>query len=133
MKNIRFYTIAVLFDKQPTPKGSCCLYVDIWYLTFDIGSHVISCLRESWSILQWHHIECNNNKGSLSCGNKSRHAQLFLGSASRPTLGLKINTGRADKLFMHTHGAVHSLWRHRFIHPLHMHPYTQCRSLQNNS
>ena len=46
MKYIRFCTISVLFDKQPTPKGNCCLYVDIWYLKFDIRSHVISCLRE---------------------------------------------------------------------------------------
>ena len=46
MKNIRFYTIAVLFDKQLTPKVNRCLHMDIRYSTFDIGSHVISCLRE---------------------------------------------------------------------------------------
>ena len=46
MKNIRFYTIAVLFDRQITPKFNRCLYMDIRYSTFDIGSHVISCLRE---------------------------------------------------------------------------------------
>ena len=47
MKNIRFYTIAVLFGKLPTPKVNRCLHMDIRYSTFDIGSHVISCLRES--------------------------------------------------------------------------------------
>ena len=47
MKNIRFYTIAVLFDKLPTPNVNR-LYMDIRYSTFDIGRHVISCLRE-WS------------------------------------------------------------------------------------
>ena len=47
MKNIRFYTITVLFANLPTPKGNRCLHVDILYLTYDIGSHVISCLRES--------------------------------------------------------------------------------------
>ena len=46
MKNIRFYTIAVLFGKLPTPKVNCCLHKDIQYSTFDIGSQVISCLRE---------------------------------------------------------------------------------------
>ena len=46
MKNIRFYTIAVLFAKLPTPKVNRCLHMDIRYSTFDIGSHVISCLRE---------------------------------------------------------------------------------------
>ena len=29
MKNIRFYTIAVLFDKQFTPKVNRCLHMDI--------------------------------------------------------------------------------------------------------
>ena len=33
MKNIRFYTIAVLFAHLPTPKRNRCLH-------FDIGSHV---------------------------------------------------------------------------------------------
>ena len=46
MKNIQFYTIAVLFGKLPTPKVNRCLHMDIRYSTFDIGSHVISCLRE---------------------------------------------------------------------------------------
>ena len=46
-KNIRFYTIAVLFDKLPTPKVNRCLHMDIRYSTFDMGSHVMSCLRES--------------------------------------------------------------------------------------
>ena len=46
MKNIRFYTIAVLFEKLPTPKVNRYLQMDIRYPTFDIGSHVISCLRE---------------------------------------------------------------------------------------
>ena len=36
MKNIKFYTIAVLFGKLPTPKVNCCLYMNIQYLTFDI-------------------------------------------------------------------------------------------------
>ena len=45
MKNIRFYTIAVLFAHLTTPKGNH-LHEDIWYSSFDIGSHVISCLRE---------------------------------------------------------------------------------------
>ena len=49
MKNIRFYTIAVLFDKQLTPKVKGCLHMDIRH--FDIGSHVISCLRELFSAL----------------------------------------------------------------------------------
>ena len=35
MKNIRFYTIAVLFGKLPTPKVNCCLHMNIifniWY------------------------------------------------------------------------------------------------------
>ena len=39
MKNIRFYTIAVLFDRQLTPKVNR-LHMDIRYST-DIGSHVI--------------------------------------------------------------------------------------------
>ena len=39
MKNIRFYTIAVLFDRQLTPKVNRCLHMDIRYSTFDIGSH----------------------------------------------------------------------------------------------
>ena len=43
MKNIRFYTIAGLFE---TPKVNRCLLMDIQYSTFDIGSHVIGCLRE---------------------------------------------------------------------------------------
>ena len=47
MKNIRFYTIAVLFDRQITPKVNRCLHTDIRYSTFDIVSHVISCLQES--------------------------------------------------------------------------------------
>ena len=54
MKNIRFYTIAVLFGRLLTPKVNRCLYMDIRYSTFDIGSHVISCLRESltpWSTI----------------------------------------------------------------------------------
>ena len=46
MKNIRFYTIAVLFGMLPTPKVNR-LHKDNRYSTFDIGSHVISCLRES--------------------------------------------------------------------------------------
>ena len=46
MKNIQFYTIAMLFNKLPTPKVYRCLQMDIRYSTFDIGSHVISCLRE---------------------------------------------------------------------------------------
>ena len=46
MKNIRFYSIAVLFGKLPTPKVNHCLHIDIRYSTFDIGSHVISCIRE---------------------------------------------------------------------------------------
>ena len=46
MKNIRFYTIAVLFDRQLTPKVNRCLHMDIRYSTFDIRSHVISYLRE---------------------------------------------------------------------------------------
>ena len=46
MKNIRFYNIAVLFDKQLTPEVNRCLHMDIRYSTFDIGSHMISCLRE---------------------------------------------------------------------------------------
>ena len=54
MKNIRFYTIAVLFDKLPTPKVNRCLHMDIRYSTFDIGSHVISCLREWLIIMQYH-------------------------------------------------------------------------------
>ena len=29
MKNIRFYTIAVLFANMPTPKVNRCLHVDI--------------------------------------------------------------------------------------------------------
>ena len=45
MKNIRFYTIAVC-GKLSTPKVNRCLHMDIRYSTFDIGSHVISCLRE---------------------------------------------------------------------------------------
>ena len=36
MKNIRFYTIAVLFGKLPTPKVNRCLHMDIRYSTFDI-------------------------------------------------------------------------------------------------
>ena len=40
-EKIRFYTIAVLFGRLPTPKVNRCLYS-----TFDIRSHVISCLRE---------------------------------------------------------------------------------------
>ena len=51
MKNIRFYTITVLFDKLPTPKVNRCLHMDIRYSTFDIGSHVISCLRELGCII----------------------------------------------------------------------------------
>ena len=47
MKNNQFYTIAVLFGKLPTPNVNRCLHMDIRYSTFDIGSHVISCLRES--------------------------------------------------------------------------------------
>ena len=43
MKNIRFYTIAVLFGKLPTPKVNRS-HMDIRYSTLDIGSHVISCL-----------------------------------------------------------------------------------------
>ena len=43
VKNIRFYTIAVLFGKLSTPKVG--LHMDIRYSTFDIRSHVISCLR----------------------------------------------------------------------------------------
>ena len=50
MKNIRFYTIAVLFDRQLTSKVNRCLHMDIRYSTFDIGSHVISCLREYQSL-----------------------------------------------------------------------------------
>ena len=50
MKNIRFYTIAVLFGKQPTPKVNRCIHMDIRYSTFGIGSHVISCLREIDSV-----------------------------------------------------------------------------------
>ena len=46
MKNIRFYTKAMLFDRQVTPKVNRCLYTDIRYSTFDVVSHVISCLRE---------------------------------------------------------------------------------------
>ena len=38
MKNIWFYTIAVLFDRQLTPKVNRCLHMDIQYSTFDIGS-----------------------------------------------------------------------------------------------
>ena len=52
MKNIRFYTIAVLFDRQLTPKVNLCLHMDIRYSTFDIGSHVISFLRE-WLFTHW--------------------------------------------------------------------------------
>ena len=51
MKNIQFYTIAVLFDMLPTPKVNRCLQMDIRYSTFDIGSHVISCLRECFQRL----------------------------------------------------------------------------------
>ena len=40
------FTIAVLFGKLLTPKVNCCLHIDIRYSTFDIVSHVISCLRE---------------------------------------------------------------------------------------
>ena len=50
MKNIRFYTIAVLFGKLPTPKVNPCLHMDFRYSTFDIGSHVISC--DKW-LLNW--------------------------------------------------------------------------------
>ena len=39
MKNIRFYTIAVLFGKLPISKVDRCLHKDIQYSTFDIGSH----------------------------------------------------------------------------------------------
>ena len=46
MKNIQFYIIAVLFGKLLTPKVNRCLHMDIRYSTFDIVSHVISCLRE---------------------------------------------------------------------------------------
>ena len=53
MKNIRFYTIAVLVDKLPTPKVNRCLHMDIRYLTFDIGSHVISCLQEYYRRAIW--------------------------------------------------------------------------------
>ena len=31
MKNIRFYTIAVLFDRQVTPKVNRCLHMDIGF------------------------------------------------------------------------------------------------------
>ena len=51
MKNIRFYTIAVLFGKLLTPKVNRFLYIDIRYSTFDIVSHVISCLREYKTVL----------------------------------------------------------------------------------
>ena len=60
MKNIRFYTIAVLFGKLPTPKVNRCLHMDIRYSTFDIGSHVISCLRE-FDIRAEHCVLHNNN------------------------------------------------------------------------
>ena len=53
MKNIRFYTIAVLVDKLPTPKVNRCLHMDIRYSTFDIGSHVISCLQEYYRRAIW--------------------------------------------------------------------------------
>ena len=36
MKNILFYTIAVLFDRQVTPKVNRCFHIDIRYSTFDI-------------------------------------------------------------------------------------------------
>ena len=45
MKNILFYTIAVLFSHFPTPKRNRCVH-------FDIGSHVIICLRVTSSFLQ---------------------------------------------------------------------------------
>ena len=44
MKNIRFYTIAVLFCKLPTPKVNRCLHMDIRHLISE--SHAISCLPE---------------------------------------------------------------------------------------
>ena len=61
MKNIRFHTIAVLFAKLPTPKGNRCLHVDMRFSTFDIGSHVISCLREF--VIRAEHCELHNNNG----------------------------------------------------------------------
>ena len=61
MKNIRFHIIAGLFAKLPTPNGNRCLHVDIRYSTFDIGSHVISCLREL--VVRAEHCELPNNNG----------------------------------------------------------------------
>ena len=46
MKNVRFYTIAVLFDKLPTHPKSIVVY--IWI--FDTGSHVIIKLSSRMSI-----------------------------------------------------------------------------------
>ena len=60
MKNIRFYTIAVLFGELFTPKVNRCLYIDIRYSTFDIVSHVISCLRE-YAFTQNICFRCNKN------------------------------------------------------------------------
>ena len=37
IKNIRFYTIAVLFDRQVTPKVNRCLCTDIRYSTLGLG------------------------------------------------------------------------------------------------
>ena len=66
MKSIRFYTIAVLFAKlqikgKANPKGNRCLHVDMRFSTFDIGSHVISCLREF--VIRAEHCELHNNNG----------------------------------------------------------------------
>ena len=36
MKNIRFYTIAVLFGKLPTPKVNRCLHMDIRHLISEV-------------------------------------------------------------------------------------------------
>ena len=58
MKNIRFYTIAVLFDRQLTPKVNRCFHMDIRYSTFDIGSHVISCLREYIKLMMMITSDC---------------------------------------------------------------------------
>ena len=48
MKNIRFYTIAVLFCKLPTPKVNRCLHMDIRHLISE--SHAISCLPEFMNV-----------------------------------------------------------------------------------
>ena len=82
MKNIRFYTIAMLFDRQLTPKVNRCLHIDIRYSTFDIGSHVI---RLSWRIVATIEVivDCTPPDGNFGPNNYTTTYNIMTGNESR--------------------------------------------------